>query len=102
MRARLAVIFGCLLVMAHDASRSPDIAEPVWQAAYFAVFGLFVAWLLTRRGGILTWFYGALTVVSIVRFAILVGDDRYAGAAINILLVMFLTDFVRAHRNDVR
>lgn len=101
MRFRLAVIVGCLLVMAHDASRSPDITEPVWQAAYFLVFCLFVGWLVTRRAGLLTWFYGALTVVSFVRFGVLVVDARYAGAAINILLVMFLSDFVRAHRNDV-
>ena len=100
--AQHAVILGCLLVMALDASRSPDIAEPVWQAAYFSVFVLFVAWLVTRRLGVLTWFYGALTVVSVVRFGVLVGDERYAGAAINILLVMFLSDFVRMHRNDAR
>ena len=101
-RVRFVGIVACLLTLTIDTSRLPgEAVQLLWSVVYFAATATFVAWGVTHRPGALTAFYGIMTVATSVRAVLLAVDVRFAGAALNVLLVIFLRDFVRARRLDL-
>lgn len=98
-RARFVVIVVCLLTLTVDTGRLPvESVQFLWSAVYFAATASFVTWSATHRQGALSTFYGILTVATSVRALLLTLEGRFAGAALNVVLVIFLRDFVRARR----
>ena len=100
-RARFVVIVVCLLTLTVDTGRLPgESVQLLWSAVYFAATATFVAWSVTHRQGALSTFYGIMTVATSVRALLIALEGRFAGAAINVILIVFLRDFVRARRLD--
>jgi len=102
-RFRAALIAACLVVLAVDTSRLPGhTIRALWAVVYTVTAAAFIVWLVTLRHGALTVFYGLLTVASGVRaFMLAVVDHRWAGAALNIMLIVFLRSYVRARRYEL-
>ena len=102
-RLLTALITACLLVLTVDTERVPGHSvEVVWIAAYVLIVVSFLWWVVTAQHVALNVFYGSLTVTSGVRAVMLaVVDHRFAGAALNVLLIVFLRDWVRVRRIGV-
>ena len=102
-RLMAVLITACLLVLTFDTGRVPGHSvEALWIASYALITVSFLWWAVTAREVALNLFYGSLAVTTGVRAVFLaVVDHRLAGAALNVLLMLFLRDWVRVRRLGV-
>ena len=104
-RARSITLIISLVVVAIDTGRLPGHENQLavaWSLVYFVIAASFVTYYLMLDMRALTFFYASLSVASGVR-AVLLGavDARWAGAALNVMIIIFLRDFVRARRIEL-
>ena len=92
------ILTAALLGLAWDVNGLAGQVPVLWTVLYLTAAVGWMAWCQSRSHNGLTLFYGAFAVVTGARILALASDERWAGAFLNAIIILFLVDFVKARR----